>query len=445
MFKSIIRNIKYLLFFLALCTNHFLAEDLKDIYQLALSNDPLVKSAEASYRAGKESKKQGIAGLLPSINVSGSTSWNESRVEESLMDEYNSSNYSGTLSQPLFRLDRWFKFRQGKALSESAQAEFAYNQQETMIRVASSYFAILNAIDGLSAAKAEEEAIGRQRDLAKKRFDVGLAPITEVHETQAAYDLTVVSRIAREGRLDSAREDLSSIIGTDIALLSPLSSNYPIDLPNPIQREQWVKLALENNFQLKAARLTQKAAKNSARASGSAHLPNIDIVGRVTKSTSKSGKFGGFIQNPFSGLETDNRQYAIQISMPLFAGGAISSNRRQAYALYDRSKEQALFTERSTIKDVRSNHFNVQTQVANVKARKQALTSANSALKATEVGYEAGTRNVVDLLQAQRGLYAAQRDFASARYDYIISVLRLKSSAGILSPEDLINISNWME
>ena len=420
------------------------SEDLKDIYELALNNDPLLKSAEASFRAGKESKRQGIAALLPSLSVSGSTNWNESRIEETLIDEYNSNNYSGTISQPLFRLDKWFKFKQGKALSEGSAAEFAFQQQETMIRVASSYFNVLNAIDSLNAAKAEEEAIGRQKDMAKKRFEVGLAAITEVHETQAAYDLSVVSRIAREGQLDTAKEVLAAIIGASTPLLSPLSDEFPITLPDPMERELWVKLALENNYQLKAARLNQVAAKNSARASGASHLPNIDIVGRVTKSTSQSGQFGGFIKNPISGLEQDNRQYGIQVTFPLFAGGAISSARRQAYAIYDRTKEQALYTERSVIKDVRSNHYNVQTQVANVRARKQALTSAAAALKATEIGYEAGTRNVVDLLQAQRGLYTAQRDLAGARYEYIISMLRLKSSAGSLNPEDLINISKWM-
>ena len=440
MFKKI--KLFILLFFAV--PSVIFSEDLEDIYELALNNDPLLKSAEASFRAGKESKRQGIAALLPSLSVSGSTNWNESRIEETLIDEYNSNNYSGTISQPLFRLDKWFKFKQGKALSEGSAAEFAFQQQETMIRVASSYFNVLNAIDSLNAAKAEEEAIGRQKDMAKKRFEVGLAAITEVHETQAAYDLSVVSRIAREGQLDTAKEVLAAIIGASTPLLSPLSDEFPITLPDPMERELWVKLALENNYQLKAARLNQVAAKNSARASGASHLPNIDIVGRVTKSTSQSGQFGGFIKNPISGLEQDNRQYGIQVTFPLFAGGAISSARRQAYAIYDRTKEQALYTERSVIKDVRSNHYNVQTQVANVRARKQALTSAASALKATEIGYEAGTRNVVDLLQAQRGLYTAQRDLAGARYEYIISMLRLKSSAGSLNPDDLINISKWM-
>ena len=421
------------------------AEDLKDIYELALINDPTFKAAEASFRAGKEYKVQGRAGLLPSLSISGSTGWNEYKLEENLLDEYNSNNYSGSLQQPIFRLDRWFQFRQGKALTQSTAAEFSYQQQETMIRVATSYFNVLNAKDSLSAMEAEVEAIGRQRDQAKKRFDVGLASITEVQDTQAAYDLSIVGRITREAQLDYAKEAVSAIIGGDLPLLSPLIDDYPTPPPDPINREEWVKIGLANNFQLKAAQLNTDAAKSSARASGSAHLPKIDIIGRVTKSTSKQGKFGGFIQNPLYGLESENRQYAIQVSMPIFAGGGISSARRQAYAQYDRSKEQTLFTERSVIREVRSNHFNVQTQSANVTARRQALASANSALEATQIGFEVGNRNVVDLLQAERGLYAAQRDYAQSRYDYIIAVLRLKLSVGSLSPEDLFNVSSQMK
>ena len=421
------------------------AEDLKDIYQLALINDPTFKAAEASFRAGKEYKVQGRAGLMPSLSISGSTGWNEYRLEETLLDEYNSNNYSGTLQQPLFRLDRWFQFRQGKSLTQSATAEFASQQQETMIRVATNYFNVLNAKDSLNAAEAENEAIGRQRDQAKKRFEVGLASITEVQDTQAAYDLSVVGKITREAQLDFAKEALSAIIGGDLPLLSPLADEYPTPPPDPIDREEWVKIGLANNYQLKAAHSNTAAAKSSARASGSAHLPKVDIVGRVNKSTSRQGKFGGFIQNPLYGLESDNRQYAIQVSLPIFAGGGISSARRQAYAQYDRSKEQTLFTERSVIREIRSNHFNVQTQSANVTARRQALASANSALEATKIGFEVGNRNVVDLLQAERGLYAAQRDYAQSRYDYIISVLRLKLSVGSLSPEDLYNVSSQMK
>ena len=426
-------------------TGSIKAENLADVYELALKNDPLLRAAEATYRAGKENKRQGIAGLLPTLSISGSTNWNEYRVEEQLQDQYNSNSYLANLNQPIFRLDKWFQFERGTALSEAAAAEFAYQQQETMIRVASAYFNVLNSIDSLNAAKAEEKAIGRQKDLAKKRFDVGLAAITEVQETQAAFDLTVVSRIAREAQLDSAQETLTSIVGRDIKLLSPLIDEFEISLPDPLDRESWVSLGLKNNYQLKSAKLQRDAAQAAARGSDSNHLPQIDLVGRVSQSTSKQGKFGGFIQNPLFGIEQDTRQYSIQFSLPLYAGGAISSARRQAYANYDRSKEQAIYTERSTIKDVRSNHFGVQTQVANVTARKQALASAESALEATQVGYEVGTRNTVDLLDAQKRLFQAQRDYASSRYEYIISMLRLKASVGSLNPNDLMRISSQMK
>ena len=441
-----IKNLQiYIPLILVLFSAPIKAENLADVYELALKNDPLLKAAEATYRAGKENRVQGIAGLLPTLSVGGSTNWNEYRVEEQLIDQYNSNSYLASLNQPIFRLDKWFQFERGTALSEAASAEFAYQQQETMIRVASAYFNVLNSIDSLNAARAEEKAIGRQKDLAKKRFDVGLAAITEVQETQAAYDLTVVSRIAREAQLDSAQESLTSIVGRDIKLLSPLIDDFEISLPDPLDRESWVSLGLENNFQLKAAKLQRDAAQASARSTASNHLPQVDLVGRVSKSTSKQGKFGGFIQNPLFGVEQDTRQYSIQFNLPLYAGGAISSARRQAYANYDRSKEQAIFAERSTVRDVRSNHFGVQTQVANVTARKQALASAESALEATQIGYEVGTRNTVDLLDAQKRLFQAQRDYASSRYDYIISMLRLKASVGSLSPDDLMNISNQME
>ena len=421
------------------------AENLSDVYELALKNDPLLRAAEATYRAGKENKTQGIAGLLPTLSISGSTNWNEYRVEEQLIDQYNSNSYFANLNQPIFRLDKWFQFERGSALSEAASAEFAYQQQETMIRVASAYFNVLNSIDSLNAARAEEKAIGRQKDLAKKRFDVGLAAITEVQETQAAFDLTVVSRIAREAQLDSAQETLTSIVGRDLKLLSPLIDEFEISLPDPLDRESWVSLGIQNNYQLKSAKLQRDAAQAAARGSASNHLPQIDLVGRVSQSTTKQGKFGGFIQNPLFGIEQDTRQYSIQFTLPLYAGGAISSARRQAYANYDRSKEQAIYTERTTIRDVRSNHFGVQTQVANVTARKQALASAESALEATQVGYEVGTRNTVDLLDAQKRLFQAQRDYASSRYEYIISMLRLKASVGSLNPNDLLKISSQMK
>jgi len=443
--KIKLKNKSLIVIYFSLVMPSLYAEDLKDIYELALKNDPNLKVAQASYKIGKEYKAQGIAGLLPSLSVTAQTSWQEFRLEDTLLDQYNSNYYSGSLSQPLFRLDRWFQFQRGKSLSKAAEAEFAYQQQETMIRVATSYFNVLNAMDALNAAKAEEEAIGRQKDQSKKRYEVGLASITEVQETQAAFDTSVVSRIVRESQLDTAKEALSAIIGGPVPLLSPLKEDYPTPPPTPMDRETWVKIGLKNNLQLKAARLNEEASKHSARSAKSDHLPKVDIVGNVTRSTSGQGKFGGFITNPQMDMESDNRQYSIRFTMPISQGGYINSARRQANAQYERDKQRTVVTERSVTSEIRSNHFNVQTQSANVKARKQSLISSKSSLEATKIGFDVGSRNVVDLLQSERSLYAAQRDYLNSRYDYIISRLRLKSSVGSLTPQDLYEISNLME
>ena len=433
------------LFLIILLSGHLTAENLLDIYNEALENDPTFKAAEYSYLADKEIVVQGRAALLPSITLSGSTNWNEYYQDDVLQQQYNSFSKSARVSQPLFRLDTWFNFKRSKSLTNAAEAEFAYEQQNLILRTAELYFGVLRAIDNLNAAISEEKAIKKQLDQAQQRYEVGLSAITGVQEAQLAYDLSKAARINNEGNLFSAREALNALIGREIFSLDELGEDLQISSPFPNSKEDWVNLALKNNYQLKAAKLQRDAAQATARASASNHLPQVDLVGRISQSTTKQGKFGGFIQNPLFGVEQDTRQYSIQFSLPLFAGGAISSARRQAYANYDRSKEQAIYTERSTIRDVRSNHFGVQTQVANVTARKQALASAESALEATQIGYEVGTRNTVDLLDAQKRLFQAQRDYSSSRYEYIISMLRLKASVGLLSPDDLFNISNQMD
>mgnify|MGYP003301361457 CR=1 FL=1 len=317
-----------------------------------------------------------------------------------------------------------------------------------MIRVATSYFDVLYAMDSLNAAEAEVEAIGRQRDQAKKRFDVGLASITEVQDTQAAYDLSVVGKITREAQLDSAKESLSAIIGGDLPLLSPLKDNYPTPSPEPIDREEWVKIGLANNFQLKAAHLNTSAAKSNARASGSAHLPKIDIVGTGSESETNQFNYEGFEINgqgiPVPAV-TGRRNYSIQLSMPLFQGGAVNSRRKQAYSQYSQADENTLFTERRIIQEVRSQFSNVNTLVANVTAQTQAVISATSALEATQVGYKVGTRNVVDLLQAEKNLYSAEKNLANAKYDYILANLRLALAAGTISPSDIVDINNLLK
>ena len=435
------------LFLIILLSGHLTAENLLDIYNEALENDPTFKAAEYSYLADKEIVVQGRAALLPSITLSGSTNWNEYYQDDVLQQEYNSFSKSARVSQPLFRLDTWFNFKRSKSLTNAAEAEFAYEQQNLILRTAELYFGVLRAIDNLNAAISEEKAIKKQLDQAQQRYEVGLSAITGVQEAQLAYDLSKAARINNEGNLFSAREALNALIGREIFSLDELGENLQISSPFPNSKEDWVNLALKNNNQLKASYLRKDAAKSNARSAASNHLPKIDIVGSGSDSETNQFNYEGFSINgqgiPVPAV-TGRRNYAIQLSVPIFQGGAVSSRRKQAYSQYNQADENTLFTERRIIQEVRSQFSNVNTLVANVNAQKQAVNSATSALEATQVGYKVGTRNVVDLLQAEKNLYSAEKNLANAKYDYILANLRLALAAGTIDPGDIIEINNLL-
>tara|TARA_B100000497_G_scaffold17201_1_gene20164 strand:+ start:1016 stop:2347 length:1332 start_codon:yes stop_codon:yes gene_type:complete len=442
------KNINRALVILLITGLNLNADNLLDIYNEALINDPTYKAAEFSYLADKEIVVQGRSALLPSLTLSGSSNWNEYYQNKELQQEYNSFSTSARLSQPLFRLDTWFNYKQSKSLTSAAEADFAFEQQNLLVRTAELYFGVLRAIDNLNAAVSEEKAIKKQLDQAKQRFEVGLSAITGVQEAQLAYDLSKASRINLEGRLYSSREALNALIGREIFSLDELGNSLLIETPNPTSKEEWVKLALNNNYQLKAALLRKDAARNNAKSSASNHLPKIDIVGTKSESETNQFNYEGININgqgiPVPEL-TGRRNFAIQFSVPIFQGGAVNSQRKQAYSQYERVNENTLFTQRRIIQEVRSEFSNVITLVANVTAQKQAVVSATSALEATQVGYKVGTRNVVDLLQAEKNLYSAEKNLANAKYDYILANLRLALSSGTITPGDLVKINNLLK
>ena len=424
------------------------SENILEIYNEALENDPTYKSAEYSYLADKQIVVQGRAALLPSITLSGSTNWNEYYQNDKLQQEYNSFSKSARISQPLFRLDSWFNFKRSKSLTNAAEADFAYQQQNLLLRTAELYFGVLRAIDNLNAAISEEKAIKKQLDQAQQRYEVGLSAITGVQEAQLAFDLSMAARINNEGNLFSAREALNALIGREIFSLDELGENLNVSSPFPNSKEEWVKTALENNYQLKAAYLRRDAAKSNARSVASNHLPKIDIVGSGSESETNQFNYEGFEVNgqgiPVPAV-TGRRNYSIQLSVPIFQGGAVSSRRKQAYSQFNEADENTLFTERSVIQEVRSQFSNVVTLVANVNAQRQAVISATSALEATQVGYKVGTRNIVDLLQAEKNLYSAEKNLANAKYDYILANLRLALAAGTIGPNNIVDINNILE
>lgn len=424
------------------------AETLEEIYQQALENDHRFKAARAAYEAGKESVNLGRAGLLPSLN--GSVSWqaNEQVVDDVTVRDGDSTGYALSLEQTLFSMSTWHSFKSSEASAMAAEAQFKFAEQDLIIRTAEAYFNALKAIDDLDTALAEENALEHQLEQTRQRFQVGLTAITEVHEAQAAYDSSTVSRLSAEGQLGIAFEALEVITGQPNNQLSPLKTDFPVVNPTPADREKWVEFALENNYSLATASLQAKASRSDAKAARAGHYPTVTASASWSNGTATDN-----LGNPTSippipaGSDSDfeDTMFSVNLRVPLFNGGAVSASRRQANAAAEQSREIYLQTQRDVIQQTRSLHLSVITGAASVKARAQAIVSSQSALDATQAGYEVGTRDLVDVLNAQRNLYLAQRNYYTALYAYVMFTLQLKEAAGMLEPKDIQELSNWLD
>jgi len=434
------------------------AESLKDIYSLSLDNDPQLRANTAAYRAGKEALTLGRANLLPQVTATASyaeieqdsiaTSFSPPNppVGYTSTSESENRQYSVSLTQPLFNMAAWFGYKQGQSLSSLAEAQFSADQQNLIVRVSEAYFNVLRAIDNMETAQAEEPALSHQLEQTRQRFEVGLTAITDVHEAQAAYDGATATTLGARGQLGIAFEELEVLTGQPHGSVAPLVETFPVIAPTPANRAEWVDTALNNNYGLKVAKLNSKAAKHNARSKASGHLPTVTASATYTDmddtNTDIESPFGNF---PSDSRNYDGTQFAVRLDVPIFSGMRVSGERRQAYAQANEAHENFNKAQRDTIQGARSLHLNVVIGVAQVKARKQAITSSTSALEATQAGYEVGTRNLVDVLVAQRNLYTAQRNYDNTRYDYIINMLKLKEVAGNLTPEDILKLDQWLD
>ena len=444
--------------FFGLLGNAVAAESLKAIYEIALTEDATLASASASYRADFEARAIARAGILPQISASGS--YTDSSYNQSSFNAYSivdtkadtiSHRYEINLTQPIFNLPAWYNFQRGSNLSESAKAQFAYEQQEFILRVTQSYFDVLRAFDNNETRKAEEKAIERQLEQTRERYQVGLVPITEVHEAQAAFDEAAVNSLESRGAQRIAFDELQILTGRRHEALFGLGDEFIASAPKPVDSDSWVNFALENNFNLKAAKLSELAAQNSAKAARSEHLPEVTLIAGYDKSERDGTETGSqkFIGNDLGstnafGSKGDGSSIRLSLSVPIFSGGMLHAQRRAAIHLATSAKENFIATRRSIVQSARSSYQNVITDAARVGARKQSIISADSALKATQAGYEVGTRNIVDVLNAQQNLFRARRNYANSRFDFIISMMRLKQVSGQLSPEDIYMLNGWL-
>lgn len=418
------------------------ATDLKEAFDLADKNDPQWSSVKHNYEAQKENYYQAKSNLLPRLSVGAEFSERRNEYEGSDPNSSEQQVYSASISQPLFRLDSWYAFKSVKATDQLVDADYEAEQQNFLIRVLDAYLNVLRANETLAFSKAEESAIARQKDQTEQRYQVGLIAKTDVHEAQAAYDIAVVQRIVAERDLDLSLKNLETLTGSSIESVKELDESFPIDMPKPNNIQEWVDMALKNNKSLIAASFNEEAAMNEYEARRAQHYPTLELVGTYQQTeTDVVINLGGITgETP----DSETSVIALQLDIPLYTGGNTSSLRRQAKSLYYKAQDDKRFTERDVAKNTSNLVRVVQTNVAEVNAQQQSIRSAQSALDATQAGYEAGTRTIVDVLNAQRTLYQAKRNYADARFNYILNSLQLKQLAGILTTGDLLSINQWL-
>ncbi|MES2821494.1 MAG: TolC family outer membrane protein [Pseudomonadota bacterium] len=424
--------------------------DLISLYQEAARNNADLAAARADYQARREVVPQARAGLLPNLSAGAELSNTRTELDQPASSSSRSGIvYQANLSQPLFRADRWFQLQAAEAVSEQAALELSATEQDLILQSAEGYFAVLRAQDNLAATKAEEAAFKRQGDQANERFDVGLSDKTDVLEAQAGFDTARANRIIAQRQVDDAFQALATLTNREHNALEGILHTLPILAPTPNDAKAWVDTAAAQNLNLQASTYAIEAAEETLRQRKAGHAPTLDAVASYRKGDNDSLGFSNSESSALSGRrfgsDVEQRSIGLQLNIPLYSGGLTSSQARESYQRLNQSEQQRESLLRQVVQNTRNLHRAVNTDVETVQARKQSIISNQSALEATEIGYQVGTRNIVDVLDAQRQLYSAVRNYNNARYDYILNNMRLKQAAGTLSPTDLEALGSFLK
>ena len=412
-------------------------ETLKEVYQLAKENDHQLQADKAGYLAEKESTTITRSALLPQI--SGGASLNDTRFEtdNTPTEDVDETAYEVTLTQSIINASDWYRYRQGSLQSQLAAVRYAAAQQSLIFRVTEAYVNVLSAVDQLTTSQATEKAFAQQLEQTRQRYEVGLISINDVLEAQAAYDSAAANTFAAEGALGIQFDALGVITGKNHDVIASLKQDYPVNPPSPVDGQQWIALALENNYDLMISKLAMDAAGYNTKSTTSDHYPtltgNVSYGNTDTESSIEPD------------IDTDIQRISLTLDIPIYSGGGTSARRRQAYQNEIKAREEYLLLKRNTIQSARALHLSVVTDVRQVIARRQAIISNQSALEAIQAGYDTGTRDIVDVVNAQNNLFQAKRDYFNSLYGYVLNSLRLKEVAGKLTPSDLDNLELWLD
>ncbi len=414
-----------------------LGKDLIEIYALAKDQDAQLKIAESQLESSRQTLPQAVSANRPQVNLGASAQYSDQGNELTGDDEQTSIGVNLSLQQSLYNSEINATIAAAEAGVEQFEADYESALQDLIVRETEAYFAILSARDTREFAEAEKNAIGRQLEQAKKRFEVGLIAITDVKEAQASYDLSVSQEIIARNALDNAREAMQVIIGQKLAEpISTLGENVRLALPEPSNAAAWVEQSKKFNLNLVSAKAALKAANENRNIARSGRKPTVNLSASYSDATIDSDRSGDF--------DTDDLTVGVQLNYPLYTGGRTGGAIAQAEADYVTASNNLLLQNRLAAQQTATAYLAVVSGIGQVNALKQALISTTAALEATEAGFDVGTRTSVDVLNSLRETYRSRRDYASARYDYLTNTLRLKQAAGVLNEQDLAEINQWL-
>lgn len=419
------------------------AADLLDIYRSAQSNDPVFAAARATQQAGQEKLPQGRSLLMPSVNLSANSTFNDLTTQyrgafpiqgASGNHRYNSNGYGVTLVQPLLRQQNWLAYSEAELQVAQTDAQFRVAEQDLVLRAAQAYFDVLIAQDSVQLSEAQKTAISEQLAQARRNFEVGSATITDTHEAQARHDLTSAQQIAAQNNLEIKHSALQQLINALPQDLKPLGKQFKLEAPQPADMEKWVNDAQLNSPQLAIAQAGAELAEKEVARNRGGHYPTVDLVANYSKNSANGSSFG-------VGSDSTNKSVGVQLNLPLFQGGAVNSKWREAEANSERARQELENARRNVSLQTRQAYLGVVSGIAQVKALQQALTSSESVLEASKLGQEVGVRTNLDVLNAQQQLYSTRRDLYQAEYSYLLSQLRLKAAVGALDEAELAKVN----
>lgn len=434
-----------LIVLLSLSSSIALAVDLKQVFNDALKNDPKYKATLAENNALMEDKSIARSLVLPNLNLNANVTDNDNEITASGLtttEKYKSNGYTLSLTQTIYNHDYFTQLSQADDTVAIAKSNIIGAKQELILRVATKYYGVLGAADNLNFAVAEKKSIKQQLRQTKQRFDVGLTAITDVHEAQSRYDQSVASEIDASNQLAINKEKLREITTVLYPTLKGLKEKTPLLNPEPANAESWIKTALDKNITLFTTSKSMSISRQEISRAQAGHYPSLDLV--ATRNHLDNTDRNTNLNTGSIGLISDSTSISLQLKLALYEGGRTSSKSQKAHYAYQQARQLYELQRRQIERETRTSYLTVIADISQVKALKQALASSKVALKATQAGFEVGTRTAVDVLNSQRELFKAQRNYAQSRYEYILETLRLRLAAGTLMESDINNINAWL-